>query len=288
MPVKYLVLGGGGYLGLTTLGALHELHTNKIYHIDNITDIYSISIGALIGVILCLKIDWRIIIKYIKDRPWHKVVTITPDMILNALTKKGLLDDSFFYESLKNLLNSVDLTTDITLQELFKYSQITLHIFSVKLNDMSLVDFNHKTHPNMKVIDAVYASSTLPFIFQPFWYNDSYYLDGGLLNNYPLDICIKNGAKNEEILGIKYNILPESKILKRDVEMMEFSFFIYKKFFRKLRQQNIHKITNEILIPCDTISLQECKDLLENADKRGKYIKDGRQAVRLFLSYRER
>ncbi len=104
----------------------------------------------------------------------------------------------------------------------------------------------------------------------------------------PVDVCINNGAKNEEILGIKYNILPESKILKRDVEMMEFSFFIYKKFFRKLRQQNIHKITNEILIPCDTISLQECKDLLEDADKRGKYIKDGRQAVRLFLSYRER
>ena len=69
---------------------------------------------------------------------------------------------------------------------------------------------------------------------------------------------------------------------------MEFSFFIYKKFFRKLRQNKIHKIVNEILIPCDTISLQECQELLENADKRWKYIKDGRQAVRLFLSYAER
>ena len=82
----------------------------------------------------------------------------------------------------------------------------------------------------MKVIDAVYASSTLPFIFQPFWYEDSYYLDGGLLNNYPLDICINNGAPKEDILGIKYNILPESKTLNKDAEMMEFSFFIYKKF----------------------------------------------------------
>ena len=121
MPIKHIVLGGGGYLGLTTLGALHELHTNKIYHIDNITNIYSISIAALIGVILCLKIDWHIIIKYIKDRPWHKVITVTPDMILNTLDKKGLLDNSFFHESLINLFKSVDLTAEITLQELFEY-----------------------------------------------------------------------------------------------------------------------------------------------------------------------
>lgn len=288
MTIKNLVLGGGGYLGLTTLGALHELHNKQIYDIDDINDIYSVSIGAFIGVILCLKMDWKVIIEYIKDRPWHKVVSVTPDMILNTMSKKGLLDNSFFYESLKNLFNSVDLTTDITLQELFEYSHITLHIFSVKLNDMTLVDFNHKTHPKMKVIDAVYASSTLPFIFQPFWYEDSYYLDGGLLNNYPLDICIKNGAQNEDILGIKYNILPESKTLRRDVEMMEFSFFIYKKFFRKLRQNTIPKISNEILIPCDPISLKECKDLLEDADKRWKYIKNGTQAARLFLSYMER
>ena len=287
MPIKHIVLGGGGYLGLTTLGALHELHTNKIYHIDNITNIYSISIGALIGVILCLKIDWHIIIEYIKDRPWHKVITITPDMILNTLDKKGLLDNSFFHESLINLFKSVDLTAEITLQELFEYSQITLHIYSVKLNDMSLVDFNHKTHPNMKVIDAVYASSALPFIFQPFWYQDSYYLDGGLLNNYPLDLCIKNGGEHAEILGIKYTIAPEKKILRKEAKMMEFSFFIYKKFFRKLRQCQTYTITNEIHIPCDAINLQECKDLLEDSDKRGKFIQSGVQAAQLFLSYKK-
>ena len=153
---------------------------------------------------------------------------------------------------------------------------------------MTLVDFNHKTHANMKVIDAVYASSTLPFIFQPFWYEDSYYLDGGLLNNYPLDICIKNGAQNEDILGIRYNIIAEGDILMKDAEILEFSFFVYKKFFRKLRQHKIHKIVNEILIPCDTISLQECKDLLGDSVKRGKYITNGKQAAILFLSYAKR
>ena len=69
---------------------------------------------------------------------------------------------------------------------------------------------------------------------------------------------------------------------------MEFSFFIYKKFFRKLRQNKILNIKNEILIPCDPISLQDCKDLLEDADKRWKYIKNGTQAARLFLSYTKR
>jgi predicted acylesterase/phospholipase RssA len=288
MSIKYIVLGGGGYLGLAALGALYELNSKKYYNINDINEIYSISIGAFIGVIICLKIDWDIVLDYIKNRPWHKIVSVTPDMLLNTMTKKGLFDNSFFQESLKNLLNSVDLTTDITLKELYEYSNITLHIFSIKINNMSLVDFNHKTHPDMKVIDAIYASSTLPFIFQPLWYNDSYYLDGGLLNDYPVDICVKEGAEISEILGIKYMMSSAEDDLPKDAPMLEFSFFLYKKFFRKLRKKIVTDIDNEILIPYDPISIKECKQLLEDPVLREKYINNGKQAVQLFLSNKER
>ena len=287
MPVKYLILGGGGYMGLSALGALYELHQERFYHINNIERIYATSIGAFLGTMLCLKIEWDIMIDYIKDRPWHKIISFTPDMLFDTMTKKGVFDISFFRESFLNLLKSVDLNIDITLQELYEYSKIDLHIFSTELNNMNLIDFNYKAYPNVKVIDAIYMSSTLPFVFQPLWYHDSYYLDGGLLNNYPLDICIGEDCDLNEILGIQYNLLAEPCALPKNAHLLEFSFFLYKNFFRTLRKEDPKNIENEIIIPCDPISINECKRLLEEATLREKYIMNGRKAARLFLTYRK-
>jgi predicted acylesterase/phospholipase RssA len=288
MPIKHIILEGGGYMGLSALGALSELQKEKFYDISNIQSIYATSIGAFIGVMLCLKIDWDIMLDYIKDRPWHKIVTFTPNMILETITKKGIFDISFFRESMRNLLLVADFTIDLTLEELYTHSNIELHICATKLNTMELVEFTGKTHPTMKIIDAIYASSTLPFIFQPLWYENSYYLDGGLVNNYPLDLCIENGGNVDDILGIHYNIMIKDKVLGQDAHLLEYSWFLYKKLFRKLRKVNDIKLINEIIIPCDVISINECKQLLRCASLREKYITHGKKAAQLFFSYMKR
>ena len=96
MPIKYLILGGGGYMGLSALGALYELHQERFYHINNIERIYATSIGAFLGTMLCLKIEWDIMIDYIKDRPWHKIISFTPDMLFDTIDKKGGFRYIFF------------------------------------------------------------------------------------------------------------------------------------------------------------------------------------------------
>ena len=285
MPIQYIVLEGGGYMGLASLGALNELQKEKFYNIDNIKGIYATSVGAFIGAILCLKMDWDVMLKYVIERPWHKVVTFSSHMLLESLFKRGIFDISFFRESLKNLLQSVDLTINITLLELYEYSHIELHIFSTKLNTFELVDFNYKTHPTMKIIDAIYKSSTLPFIFQPMWYDGSFYLDGGLVNNYPVNKCIADNAIPDEILGIQHNILSKDKGLDKNAHILEYAFFLYKKFFRILRAKSDIAIKNEIIIPCDKVSVIECKELLQNSEMRKKYLINGEKAVRLFLTY---
>jgi len=285
MTIKHIVLEGGGYMGVAALGALSELQKEDFYNIDNINTIYATSIGAFIGAILCFKIKWDVTLTYVKERPWHKIVTFNSHKVLESIFKKGIFDISFFQESLKNLLQSIDFTIEITLKELFDYSKIEFHIFVTELNTFNIVDFNYKTHPNMKVLDAIYMSCTVPFLFQPMWYENSFYIDGGLINNYPVNKCIEGGANIDDILGIQYDILTDEDKLDKKAHVMDYAFYLYKNFFRILRGRNAVPLKNEIIIPCDDVSLIECKNLLQSEELRIKYINDGAKATQLFLTY---
>ena len=48
MTIKHLVLSGGGYKGLYSIGALKHLYEKKFYNIDDIENIYGTSVGAII------------------------------------------------------------------------------------------------------------------------------------------------------------------------------------------------------------------------------------------------
>ena len=96
MTIKTLVLAGGAYKGLMLLGALNYLNKINYYDIEKITDIYGTSVGSLIGVIICLKLDWKDIVDYTINKPWHNIIKSPSELILNIINKKGMLDKTFF------------------------------------------------------------------------------------------------------------------------------------------------------------------------------------------------
>jgi len=288
MPIKHIVLEGGAYLGISTLGALSLLQKEKFYDIEQIDTIYGSSIGAVIGGLLCLKIDWTDLLEYVRDRPWYKILKFSPNQLFTMAANKGIFDSSFFYKTFNNLLQSKDLNNDISMKELYEYSNIELHIITTKLNDFSIVDISHKTHPDFKLIQAIYQSSTIPIIFQPNWYKTSYFLDGGLLNNYPIDLCIHNGAQEDEILGVRYNALKSSGILEQTDGFMDYLLHLFRKLFSAQRKGNPVILKNQLIIPCDTINLTECQKLLEDSKLRAKYLADGEKAAETFLFYKKK
>jgi len=289
MPIQHIVLEGGSYLGLYALGALYELEKNDYYNINNIKTIYGTSVGAFIGALLCLKMDWETLLDYIKERPWHKIVHFTSDMILEIFSKKGVFDSSFFSHSFKNLLEANEFTLEVTLQELYDYSNIELHIFITELRTFTLLDVSYKTHPKMSLLEAVYKSSSLPFVFQPQWNHNTYYLDGGLLNNYPVNICIQRGAEKSDIIGIRYNISKDdTSSLTLEMNVLEFFLFLCRKFFSLQREQNSINIPNEIIIPCKITNVKECQRLLQNKDLRKQYIEKGGQEALAYLSAKKK
>ncbi len=171
MVVEHLIISGGGpVFGLYVYGILFHLYTNNKIDIDNIKTIYGCSAGSIIGGLICLKYDWEELTNYIIGKPWDKIVDISPEHLIHLPSDKGVLDRKFFEEIFNTLLLAKELSIDITLEQLYNYSNIDFHLFTVKVNTFELIDLSHKTHPNLKVIDAIYMSSAIPFIFKPVWW----------------------------------------------------------------------------------------------------------------------
>lgn len=203
MTIKHLVISGGGPLGLRYLGALEHLEKQSFWNVNNIESIYGTSVGAIIGAFICLKYDWETLNKYIIERPWHDAFKLTAKQVFESYYNKGLFDRKLSEIIFKPLLTAKDLELGITLKNFYEHSNIDLHIFAFELNQFKTVEFSHSTHPEMKLLDALTMSSALPGIFMPTIIDNCCYIDGGVMNNYPLNECLRDHTNKHEILGIK-------------------------------------------------------------------------------------
>ena len=144
----------------------------------------------------------RALDNYFIKRPWEKVFKFDLYSIINAFEKKGIFDIKLFEEMISPLLLGMDIQLSITMQEFYDITNIDLHIYATELNKFEIIDISHTTHPEWRVIDAIYSSSTLPIVFSPFIFGEHCYIDGGVLLDYPINKCLNSGAIPDEILGI--------------------------------------------------------------------------------------
>ena len=294
--IKHIVLSGGGHVGVTQCSIVKHLCENKFINMDNIESIYAASAGSIIGVILCLNPNFNDLMEYIIDRPWQDSIDLGISNFFNFYQQKGIFNDEIFVVILKSLLYANDLHIYSTLTDLYNKSNIELNIFSTKMEDFTAYKVNHISHPNMTIIQAVHMSSAIPFVFQPVFYNDSCFMDGGIVNNYPLETCLQEKKCNKfEVVAINNNIqnkrtdihklLPSSNVL--DVCLVFFSH--YNVLRRELKEakkiQNKHEIPYEIQTYTNGITINDLYLCATEKDKRKQLLQDGKIAAQSFLKY---
>ena len=213
MTIKHLILCGGGPSVFRTIGALHYLEDKLFWNINDIETIYATSAGAIFGAMLCLKFDHETIEKYLIDRPWKEAFPIKMSQIMDIYSKKGLYDHNVAEIIFKPLLNAKDLPLTVTLAELHNYSKIELHMYSLEINEFKTVDISYKTHPTLPLLSALIMTSAIPTLFVPFCLDNKCYIDGGVVANYPLNFCLDDGHKKEEILGLRFTYITAAAIV---------------------------------------------------------------------------
>lgn len=292
MPIKHLVIAGGGPIGLQFLGALEHLNEEGFWKFEDIESIYATSIGTFLGAFICLKYDWSTINTYIINRPWHDVFKLNGKQIFDAFYQKGLYDKKVFEISLKPLLEAKDLSLNITLKEFYEYSKIEFHLYAFEMNKFEIADISYKTHPDLSLVQAIFMSSSLPGVFTPTILDGGCYIDGGVMANYPLSYCLKDHENPDEILGITFYrdySKPDAyknNIVTNDSSVIDFSiaFFINAMNFI-YKNLKIDTIKNQIECQNEDnfLTMDVIQKSINSVDMRKEWIDKGINDAKLFL-----
>jgi predicted acylesterase/phospholipase RssA len=286
MTIKHLVLGGGGAGGFAIYGAIKELSKQEYYDINNIETIYGTSIGSLIAIYVALKHSWDTIDDYLIKRPWNNVISITPLDILNIWHDKGVLDENTIKLIFKPLFEAKDLSEDITLEEFYNYSGIELHIYTTNINELlpTKIDISHKTHPTLKVYKAAAMSAAIPVIFMPIYDNSCCYIDGGLLNNFPLNDCIERNPNTDEILGIKIIAKRVINYIDKDSILLNYAHNLLMGMAKIISpEHNQQKIKNIVECKLENNTFNSWNDALVDNNIRANIIEMGEKSATFFL-----
>lgn len=185
-----LALGGGIGYGFAHIGVLKVLEKNGIKP----AIITGTSVGALIGALYACGMKAGDIEKLALEFKWHEVLKLT-------IPKEGLV-------SLDGLEDFVHKHTGCDRVENLKVK------FAAVATD--LINGKKVIFTEGDLGKVVRASCSLPGIFTPSYYRDSMYVDGGLVDNVPVDAAKKLGA--EFVIGV--DVIAKADfhlILKRDI-----------------------------------------------------------------------
>ena len=187
--IKHLVLSGGTENGLLQAGALAALEEQGKLSMCYLESVYATSVGTVIGVLLCARMTPQDISDYLVHRPLQKDFE-SACAAERIHPQKGIVSGTFFRDICSNVMRAAGLTVDATLEDLYTHSGVDLHLFTVDMNGLTLVDLSWKTNPSLPAWKAVHMSSALPGVFEPAYWESKVFVDGGLRRNFPLPECL--------------------------------------------------------------------------------------------------
>lgn len=286
--IKHLVISGGGPTGFLTLGAAKFLEEHNIWNINDIKTIFGTSIGAFIGVVISLKLEWNELIDYFVERPWENVFDSFD--IIEIWKSKGIYNSKTILETLKPLLLAKNIPLDITLQAFYEYNNIDFHFMTSNINEhpIKTYDISHNTYPNLSLIDAISMTTSLIPIFQPVFCENKCFIDGGVLCNFPLKNCLEYTKCNEnEVLAFKNNwAINKTDTISKDTNFVDFWSFFIKIILKQLDTQ-IEQPVIQNIVHCivDDIRFSDWRKFIHEKEMRIKWIKKGEESGFLFKSY---
>lgn len=185
-----LVLSGGGKRGLMLLGSLEYIYQEKKSEISSINTYIGTSIGAIICYLLIIGYQPKEIIAYLISKQFFKQFK-NIDFISLSNCEGG-----FDWDILKNYL--YDLTSqkysehNFTLSELYNITNKTFICTTYNYSKQQIEYISHITHPDLQYTDALRMTSNIPLYFNKFEINGSQYIDGCIVNNFPINLLSPN------------------------------------------------------------------------------------------------
>ena len=190
---RAITFGGGGARIIGSMGVLSHLIETGI--MTQVVDWYGCSAGAICALFAALGVSstWLQDLSHIFDA--RLIGVIREDYVCDFANTWGAASTDSLKDFLGKIIDTWETGSSAWTFADFaqKFPHIGLHISATNVSRGALTIFNATTSPSIRIIDAVCASSTLPFFFAPWVHPESgdIYCDGGVMGVYPWS-CIPN------------------------------------------------------------------------------------------------
>ena len=197
--INTLIISGGGLRAIIYGGVfkyLYELNEKGKINL-NISKIACVSAGSFFALLYILGYNPAEIEDELLNKKFSHLKSVN---IGDFFDKFGLDSGKNLISWLETLMIKKNVPKEITFKELFNKSNIHLEIYATNLSKFKLVKFDHITYPDISVLKAIRMTMSLPLVFTAEKFENDIYVDGAIINNYPIDLL--NNSDLDTTLGI--------------------------------------------------------------------------------------
>lgn len=325
-PFRNFVFEGGGVRGTAYAGALKVFEEEGI--LQQIKRVGGASAGAINAVAMSVghspdeaaAILTELDFKALMDRSWW------PADIRRLLTEYGLYKGDACHAWLRELIGSKTDRPDATFAELMAMGCKELHLLGTNLSTRFSEIFSAERTPDVRVADAARISMSFPLFFaaKRHGVRGDLYVDGGMLNNYPVklfdrarfieddnlarhsrepeyyrDFNMRNGQKgrqrhlyNRETLGFRLDSGSEIAVFRDAAEpeshavedIFDYGFALIDSFLSFQDNQHLHSDDWQRTVYIDTLTVKTLDFNMDHAQVQA-LIDSGEKCARAYLAW---
>lgn len=323
--IKYLVFSGGGAAGYAHGGAVLQLADEADFSFTDIKGVAGASVGAFAALLVSLNFTPQEISDKLSSLNIRALMDggNLPQQLYRLFTQYGIYTGDPLYRMIKDIIAEKTGRSDpenVTFADLKALGCKDLFIVTTKVykeNDQPTGKekiFSTENTPQTPVAATLLASMSAPGLFRRvrlkkiakghFVLDEQgdLYEDGGIVNNFPIDIFDKpkyvaqgDDYVNSQTLGLallnhnqinlRTHALPKTII--GDHHPMDYSVGLFNMVLFNHQQRNLNKKANRLrTVQIDRMGVS-LGDFALSADTKASLIESGRRAVHYYFSERE-
>lgn len=240
-----ICLAGACNRGISYIGVLKRLEELDLIDLKSLTRVVGVSIGSMIAA--CILLGYTT--DELFDEIINKNISDLKDFTINE--PSAILKGNEYKKWVHEIVTRKE-SADITLLELYNKTNIHFIITTTCIQSNSelypegYIQLDHNNSPDMPLITAVLSSMAFPFIFPPVEYQGHLFIDGGVLDNFPMKLLDINA------IGIRVNFKQIEDSTKNPILYIGKIFELLTVRYRELKNEQ-HK--NIIIVDCSDYSM---------------------------------
>jgi len=272
VPPSHIVLAGGGIKCFAHIGAFQELESNGL--LKNIRYFHGVSAGAFMCFVYVLGYSLTEIYNLVKYMDFSSLQNIDENFIFEMFESFGFDNGIKFEKLIESFLKHKGFNREITFEQLHSLTKKHLIFYAVDIHKKKLKEFSLEKTPSTSVLFALRSSMALPGYFTPVFdkYSNHYYVDGALINNYPIDLI-----ETDTVLGISFK--EDDEIIEKIESIQSYFYQLFSCLYTKTQEISEKSKMRTVYIDCKTSIL----DFHATEEEKISIMSTGREAVKEFL-----